>query len=143
MKVLARFNTPEDHEKLVQGIIKEKQLRQRIAELRELQAKGIRSWGEVEEELEGKKKKDEKTKKRDDNALLDKVKLLLIQSKTRRVARKDITGEKTEKRVLYVSREEEELCSKLNMTFRQYVGIKEKIMREMVKMGVVSIDEVT
>ena len=31
MKVLARFNTPEDHEKLVQGIIKEKQLRQRIA----------------------------------------------------------------------------------------------------------------
>jgi len=27
MKVFARFNTPEDHEKLVQGIIKEKQIR--------------------------------------------------------------------------------------------------------------------
>ena len=51
MKVLARFNTPEDHEKLVQGIIKEKQLRQRIAELRELQSKGLRNWGDVEEEL--------------------------------------------------------------------------------------------
>jgi len=29
------------------------------------------------------------------------------------------------------------------MTFRQYVSIKEKIMREMVKAGAVSIDEVT
>lgn len=34
MKVVARFNTPEDHERLVQNIIKEKQLRQRIAELK-------------------------------------------------------------------------------------------------------------
>jgi transcriptional adapter 2-alpha len=30
MKIFARFNTAEDHEKLVQGIIKEKELRQRI-----------------------------------------------------------------------------------------------------------------
>lgn len=30
MKVFARFNTAEDHEKLVQGIIKEKEIRQRI-----------------------------------------------------------------------------------------------------------------
>ena len=68
---------------------------------------------------------------------------MIIQSKTRRVARKDATSERTEKRVLYVSHEEEELCGKLNMTFRQYVGIKEKMMREMVKMGSVSLDEVT
>jgi hypothetical protein len=45
------------------------------------------------------------------------------------VARKDVTSERTEKRVLYVSHEEEELCSRLNMTFRQYVAIKEKMMR--------------
>jgi hypothetical protein len=29
------------------------------------------------------------------------------------------------------------------MTFRQYVGIKEKMMREMVKVGTVSLDDVT
>lgn len=30
MKVFARFNTAEEHERLVQGIIKEKEIRQRI-----------------------------------------------------------------------------------------------------------------
>lgn len=30
MKVFARFSTAEDHEKLVQGILKEKQIRQRL-----------------------------------------------------------------------------------------------------------------
>jgi hypothetical protein len=34
MKVVARFSSPEEHDRLVQGIIKEKQLRQRIAELK-------------------------------------------------------------------------------------------------------------
>ena len=65
MKVVARFNTPENHEKLVQGIIKEKQIRQRIAELKELQSKGFRNWGDVELELESKKKKDDKGRKKD------------------------------------------------------------------------------
>ncbi len=58
MKVFARFNTAEDHEKLVQGIIKEKELRQRIQELKELKKKGFRTLGEVEDELQNKKKKD-------------------------------------------------------------------------------------
>jgi len=30
LKVFARFNNPENHEKLVQTVLKEKQLRQRI-----------------------------------------------------------------------------------------------------------------
>ena len=30
MKVFARFSTPEDHDQLVQGIIKEKQIRFRL-----------------------------------------------------------------------------------------------------------------
>ena len=33
MKAFARFNTAEDHELLVQGIIKEKKIRSRIKEL--------------------------------------------------------------------------------------------------------------
>jgi transcriptional adapter 2-alpha len=65
MKVFARFNTAEDHESLVQGIIKEKEIRQRIEELKELKKKGFRTLGEVEDELQNKKKKDEKSKKKD------------------------------------------------------------------------------
>lgn len=34
MKIFARFSTPEDHDKLVQGIIKEKQIRQRLEDLK-------------------------------------------------------------------------------------------------------------
>jgi transcriptional adapter 2-alpha len=34
MKVFARFSSPEEHEQLVQGIIKEKQIRVRLTELK-------------------------------------------------------------------------------------------------------------
>lgn len=65
MKVFARFNSAEEHERLVQGIIKEKEIRQRIEELKELKKKGFRTLGEVEDELQNKKKKDEKAKKKE------------------------------------------------------------------------------
>jgi len=48
MKVFARFNTGDDHEKLVQGIIKEKQIRQRIEELKFYRKLGIKTFEEVE-----------------------------------------------------------------------------------------------
>ncbi len=48
MKVFARFNTADDHEKLVQGIIKEKQIRQRIEELKFYKKLGIKTFEEVE-----------------------------------------------------------------------------------------------
>ena len=65
MKVFARFNSAEEHERLVQGIIKEKEIRQRIEELKQLKKKGFRTLGEVEDELQNKKKKDEKAKKKE------------------------------------------------------------------------------
>jgi transcriptional adapter 2-alpha len=49
---------------LVQGIIKEKQIRQRIEELKEFKKKGFRTLAEVEDELENKKRKDDKNKKK-------------------------------------------------------------------------------
>jgi hypothetical protein len=43
MKVFARFSTSDDHEKLVQGILKEKQIRQRLEYLKDLKSKGFRN----------------------------------------------------------------------------------------------------
>lgn len=57
--------------------------------------------------------------------------------------RKDPTIEKSEKRVLFVNREEEELCKRLNMTFKQYMLMKETILRESVRLGIISRDETT
>lgn len=68
MKVFARFNTPEDHEKLVEGIIKEKQIRQRIEELRQYKKLGLKTFAQVEEYLEEKRKKDEVRAKKQKNA---------------------------------------------------------------------------
>jgi two-component SAPR family response regulator len=50
----------------VQGIIKEKQIRQRLEELKELKRKGFRTLAEADDELESKKKKEEKAKKKED-----------------------------------------------------------------------------
>jgi transcriptional adapter 2-alpha len=51
MKVFARFNTPEDHDKLVDGIIKEKQIRERIEELRQYKKLGLKTFAQVEDYL--------------------------------------------------------------------------------------------
>ena len=43
LKVFARFSTPEEHEQLVQGFIKEKQVRAKLEELRDLKKKGFKT----------------------------------------------------------------------------------------------------
>lgn len=63
MKVFARFSTPEEHEELVQGIILEKQIRARLASLKEFKRKGFRSLADLHEDLDGKKKKEDRIKK--------------------------------------------------------------------------------
>ena len=51
MKCFARFQTAEEHEELVQGIIREKQLRQLIEEYRDLRNKGFLTKEEVDAEM--------------------------------------------------------------------------------------------
>lgn len=69
LKVFARFNTADDHEKLVQAVIKERQIRQRIEELKEFKKKGFRTLNDIEEELQGKKRKEEKLRKKDNEVI--------------------------------------------------------------------------
>ena len=40
MKIFARFNTPEEHEKLVNSLLKERMLREMIEQLRYFKNKG-------------------------------------------------------------------------------------------------------
>jgi len=74
LKIFARFNTPEEHEKLVQGIYKEKMLKRKIEELRFYKKIGLKTFEEVELYLQEKKKKDEayqKKQKQSDFILYD------------------------------------------------------------------------
>jgi len=48
MKVFSRFSKPEEHENLVRSIIKEKQIRQRIEELKTYRKLGLKTFEDVE-----------------------------------------------------------------------------------------------
>mmetsp|Transcript_12632 Transcript_12632/g.10807 ORF Transcript_12632/g.10807 Transcript_12632/m.10807 type:complete len:159 (+) Transcript_12632:84-560(+) len=64
LKIFSRFNTPDDHDKLVQGIYREKVLRQKIEELRHYKKIGLKTFEEVEHYLQEKKKKDDAFQKK-------------------------------------------------------------------------------
>lgn len=50
----------------MQGILKEKQIRQRLEYLKDLKSKGFRTLSEAEEEIDSTKRKDDKSKKKED-----------------------------------------------------------------------------
>jgi hypothetical protein len=55
----ARFNTPQEHEDLVRGIILEQRLRKRIAQLQEYRRNGIRSLAEAQEYEAARRKREQ------------------------------------------------------------------------------------
>lgn len=65
MKVFARFNTPEEHEKLVHSIIEEHHMRQRVEELKELKKKGAKTLLDFEEDLLHKKRREDRSRRKD------------------------------------------------------------------------------
>ena len=64
MKPFARYNDPETHDRLVQGLIRERQIRARIEELRYYRKLGMKTFQEVENYLTEKRKKDEAYQRR-------------------------------------------------------------------------------
>jgi len=64
LKVFARFHSADEHEKLIQGIYREKMLRQKIEELRVYKKMGLKTFEEVELYLKEKRNKDEAYQKK-------------------------------------------------------------------------------
>jgi transcriptional adapter 2-alpha len=52
MKIFARFNTAEDHEKLVNSLIKERLLREVIEQLKHFKSKGLTSLDQIEKYID-------------------------------------------------------------------------------------------
>ena len=68
--------------------------------------------------------------------------IIIFQNTTRRaVGRKDLPIEKSEKKTAYLTKDQEELCQRFNLTFRQYIMIKETLIRESIKQGILVKDE--
>lgn len=49
--------------------------------------------------------------------------------------------EKAEKRSAHLTKEEEDLCKRFNINHKQYMMIKETIIRESIKQGIIERDE--
>jgi transcriptional adapter 2-alpha len=56
MKPFARFNSPDDHEKLVNSLLKERLLREVIEQLKFFKAKGLKTLEEIEKYVDSSKK---------------------------------------------------------------------------------------
>lgn len=112
MKVFARFQTPEEHEALIQGLVNEHRLRKRIEQLQTYRQNGIRTLAEAEEFDKDKSKKADTSKKKKEKhgeALLD------------------ISGVEGSE---LLSEQERDLCSQLGLIPQHYMITKERMIHE-------------
>lgn len=56
MKPFARFNSPDDHEKLVNSLLKERLLREVIEQLKYFKSKGLTTLEQIEKYVDSSKK---------------------------------------------------------------------------------------
>ena len=57
MKIFARFNTKEDHERLVESMMKERLIRETIQQLKYFKSKGLNNLDQIEKFIETQKLK--------------------------------------------------------------------------------------
>lgn len=110
MKVFARFSAPEEHEQLVQGIIKEKQIRSKIQQLEENKKIGFTTLSALQEEIEGKRKKEEKLKKDPIFYPSERGKSTVPPEMRMKKSKKESNIDKLEVRPVFPTPEEQQLC---------------------------------
>lgn len=140
LKVFARFQTPEEHEKLVQNIVKERELRRRIEELLAYKRLGLKTFEDVEKFLLEKRSKDEQYLRRqkmiDSNNIYDpKSHPIKRNSRGNRDSYelKSKCDNKDNKASL--TDQEIKLCENLGLIFHEYLFIKEVLVRESISQG--------
>jgi len=152
LKIFARFNSQQDHEELVQGIYKEKMLRQKIEEMRFYKKIGLKTYEEVDLYMQEKKKKDEayqKKQKQNDIYLFDpKINTNRFTPRRTRYNGKDTmeskeaSEKKNKNNFSQLNEKEHNLCEQLSITPYDYILVKEVLVRECLKEGLISKDVV-
>jgi transcriptional adapter 2-alpha len=150
MRVFARFQTAEEHEEFVQGLINEQRLRKRIEQLQEQRLQGIRTLAEGEAYEADKKKRE--------LALANAKRTLsgreFFDTGKRRLSSQDDIGrgkkgktiDKSDQQELVVDKDkwspvglegfdllssvEKQLCTELRLLPQHYMLIKERLIKE-------------
>lgn len=147
MKPFARFFTMEKHEMLCQGLVKEKQLRARIDELNHYRKLGLKTFEQVEVYLQDKRSRDEEYQRRGEfiNKYVfenDKQQNQMNTSNARRTRIKqdflDKPNGKT--KAQHLNEKEQQFCDRLPINPYEYLIIKDMLIRESVRAGVVRKD---
>ena len=149
LKVFARFQTPEEHEKLVQNIVKERELRRRIEELLAYKRLGLKTFEDVEVNflfkifqkfLLEKRSKDEQYLRRqkmiDGNNIYDpKSHPIKRNSRGNRDSYELKSKSDNKDNKASLTDQEIKLCENLGLIFHEYLFIKEVLVRESISQG--------
>eukprot|EP00743_Colponemidia_sp_Colp-15_P003299 GILK01003563.1.p1 GENE.GILK01003563.1~~GILK01003563.1.p1 ORF type:complete len:591 (+),score=112.18 GILK01003563.1:139-1911(+) len=155
MRIFARFQSAEEHEQLVQGLIAEKRLRKRIEQLQHYRSLGIRTLAEAETLESEKKKRDSEVgskRGRDSSAyLFDGNKAAAAAQRRNRYLNRDKTDEPASKvakketdaplnlagtpNVDILTDKERDLCSLLHILPQHYQTIKQTLLVESLRLG--------
>ncbi|EGR31009.1 hypothetical protein IMG5_119510 [Ichthyophthirius multifiliis] len=139
MKVFARFSTPEEHERLVQGIIKERQIRQKIEELKTYKKIGLNTFEDIEIYLNEKRKNDETYNKK-------------MKQNEKIINEKAIINNNNQYKFFFFINifiymyvflyffKEINLCEQLDISPYEYLVMKEVLVREAVKENFIKKD---
>jgi len=144
LKVFARFHSADEHEKLIQGIYREKMLRQKIEELRVYKKMGLKTFEEVELYLKEKRNKDEAYQKKQKIIEATVCEPKIKTNNPARRTRLHVGGgpdskeaqEKKNKFALTQMNEKElGLCDNLGLAPYEFLLIKDFLVRECLKEG--------
>lgn len=135
MKIFARFQTEEEHEKLVQNIVRERNLRRRIEELKAYKELNLKTFEEVEQFLLEKRKKDEQYLKRTESL----KNIYQQESKFSKRNRFNREEEELQGRGRGSFTDlENRLCERVGLKPHEYLLLKEVLIRESVSQGFLS-----
>lgn len=135
MKIFARFQTEEEHEKLVQNIVRERNLRRRIEELKSYKELNLKTFEEVEQFLLEKRKKDEQYLKRTESL----KNIYQQESKFSKRNRFNREEEELQGRGRGSFTDlENRLCERVGLKPHEYLLLKEVLIRESVSQGFLS-----
>lgn len=160
MRVFARFQTPEEHEAYVQGLIKELNIRKRIAQLQEYRKMGIRSLAEAEiYEIDKKRRENQaaaNARRYNSSYVIENVKPMSgtgsgakgSKWRNRGGDTNNDNDDKDDGKIDFsaddefslLSAKEQELCSTVNIPPKHYLVMKTTLLQESMKLGFVEKD---
>ena len=156
MRPFARFQSPEEHEAFIQGMLKAKKLRRRIEQLQFYRSIGAKHAAE------GERLEDQRRRLVEEDKLRKSAPYLFGAASSASWSRRDRAAEGTDANAAesgapeveedafledgtpgreLLSQQEVELCERLRVMPRQYLEVKDRLLRDFLRRGTLSLED--